>query len=52
MSHARGTTLTFFVINLSHLTFEVYRLVKLFSKLYLYFSWIAFIVGRVEEEDQ
>ena len=44
MSHARETTLTFFVMYLSPLTSEVY----LFSKLYVTFilQWIAFICGR------
>ena len=54
MSHARETTLTFFVMSLSLLTSEVYLLVNLFSKLYVTFilNWIAFIFGRDEEEDQ
>ena len=35
-------------------SFEVYLLVNLFSKLYVTFilQWIAFIFGRDEEEDQ
>ena len=54
MSHARETTLTFFVMYLSPLTSEVYLVVNLFSKLYVTFilHWIAFIFGRDEEEDQ
>ena len=32
MSHARETTLTFFIMYLPHLTSEVYLLVNLFEK--------------------
>ena len=54
MSHARETTLSFFVMYLPPLTSEVYLLVNLFSKLYITFilQWIAFIFGRGEEEDR
>ena len=54
MSHARETTLTFFIMYLSLLTSEVYLLVNLFSKLYVTFNlpWIAFIFGMDKEEDQ
>ena len=45
---------SFSVIYLSPLTFEVYLLNKLFSKLYATFilQWISFIFGRDKEEDQ
>ena len=54
MSHARETTLTFFIMYLSHLTIEVYLLVNHFSNLYATFilHWIAFVFVRDEEEDQ
>ena len=51
---AREATLTFFIMYLSPLTFEVYLLVNLFSKLYVTFTLqsIAFIFGRDKKEDQ
>ena len=51
---ARATTLTFSVMYLSPLTFEVYLVVNLFLKLYVTFilQWIAFIFSRDKEEDQ
>ena len=46
-------TLTFFVMYLSSLTFEVYLLVNLFQlNVTFILQWIAFIFGRDEEEDQ
>ena len=54
MSFARETTLTLFVMYLSPLTYEVYLLVNLFTKLYITFiiNRIAFMFGRDEDEDQ
>ena len=51
---ARETTLTSSVMYLSLLTFKVYLLVNLFSKLYVTITlqWIVFIFSRVKEEDQ
>ena len=48
MSHAKETTLIFFVTYLSPLIFEVYLLVNLFSKLYVIFilQWIvSYLIG-------
>ena len=46
MSYTREIILTFFVMYLSPLTFQVYLLVIFFSKLYFtfIFQWIAFIL--------
>ena len=53
MSHARETTLSFFIMYLSPLASKVYLLVNLFSKLYITFilQWIAFMFDRDEKED-